>query len=103
MIAGGRHSAPDKEGSVILSSMQKKALFASLLGVSAGALAAGTAMVAPKHVVAAPPAAAQSVFPPTPQPPAPPSPPAYFVDPAVSATLAEWNSLRQSDNYPFSS
>ncbi len=39
MRAGGR-SAPDKEGGVILSSMQKKALWLSLLGVSAGAMAA---------------------------------------------------------------
>jgi soluble lytic murein transglycosylase len=94
---------PDKEGAVILSSMQKKALFLSLLGVSAGAVAAVGASVAPLHVAAVLPAAMQSVFTPAPSPPAPPPSPAYSIDPALGAALAEWNSLRQSDAYPFSS
>jgi soluble lytic murein transglycosylase len=83
--------------------MQKKALFLSLFGVSAGAVAAVGAGVTQLHVAAILPAAVQGVFTPAPPSPAPPSPPSYSIDPALGAALAEWNSLRQSDNYPFSS
>lgn len=95
---------PDKEGSVILSSMQKKALFLSLLGASAGAAAAVGAGMTTGHVVAVLPAAVQGVFTPPPATAAPaPVAPSYSVDPALGAALAEWNRLRQSDAYPFSS
>jgi soluble lytic murein transglycosylase len=104
MIPAGGRSGPDKEGSVILSSMHKKALFLGLLGVSAGAVAAVGAGMTTGHVAAVLPVAVQSVFAPAPPPPAPPpAAPSYSVDPALGAALAEWNRLRQSDSYPFSS
>src|SRR3954471_9574666 len=101
----GGCSVPDKEGFVILSSMQKNALFVGLLGVSAGDVAAVGAGMTTGHVAAVLPAAVQSVFTPAPQPTvqAQPVAPAYSVDPALSAALAEWSRLRQSDNYPFTS
>lgn len=83
--------------------MQKKALFVSLLGVSAGAMAAVGATVAPTHVGAVLPAAVQAVFTPSYQAPTPAPAPSYTVDPTIAPVLAEWNSLRQSDNYPFTS
>jgi soluble lytic murein transglycosylase len=83
--------------------MQKKALVLSLLGVSAGAMAATVAAVAPSRVAAVLPAAVQSVFTPAPQASAPPAALSYAVDPTVAPAIAEWNSLRQSDSYPFSS
>jgi soluble lytic murein transglycosylase len=105
MVAGEGRSVPDKEGAVILSSMQKKALLLSLFGVSVGAVAAAGAAVVPSHVAAILPGAVQAVFTPAPQPQLPPPPPtpSYSVDPGLAAALAEWNSLRQSDNYPFTS
>ncbi|MEA3003355.1 MAG: soluble lytic murein transglycosylase, partial [Sphingomonadales bacterium] len=83
--------------------MEKKALVLSLFGVSAGAVAAVGVGVGPSHVAAVLPVAVQSVFVPAAPPPVPPAPPAYAVDAGVAAALAEWNSLRQSDSYPFSS
>jgi soluble lytic murein transglycosylase len=101
MIPGKGRSVPDKEGAVILSSMQRKALFLSLFGASAGAVAAVGTM-GPSHVAAILPATVQGAFTPAP-PPAPPPAPSYSIDPSLASALAEWNSLRQSDNYPFSS
>jgi soluble lytic murein transglycosylase len=83
--------------------MEKKALLLSLFGMSAGAVAAVGVGVGPSHVAAVLPVAVQSVFVPAAPPPAPSPPPAYAVDAGVAAALAEWNSLRQSDSYPFSS
>jgi soluble lytic murein transglycosylase len=98
---------PDKEGAGILSSMQKKALALSLLALSATATGAAGMKVRVSHVAAALPVALQSAIysPPAPAPP-PPSPPApapVYMPPQVAAALAAWNSLRQSDNNPFSS
>jgi soluble lytic murein transglycosylase len=84
--------------------MQRKALILSLLGVSAGAVAAAGMTVEPAHVAQILPAALQGVIP-LPQPvapPAPPAPPAFAMSPVLSAALAQWNSLRQSDSNPFS-
>jgi soluble lytic murein transglycosylase len=84
--------------------MQRKAFVLSLLGVSAGAVAAAGLDVRPVHVARILPAALQGIVAQEPAaPPASPAPPAYYVSPAVSAALAQWNSLRQSDNNPFSS
>jgi soluble lytic murein transglycosylase len=83
--------------------MQKNALILGLLGVSAGAMAAVGATVAPTHVAAVLPAAVQAVFTPAPQAYVPTPAPSYSVDPTIAPVLAEWNSLRQSDSYPFSS
>ncbi|MBV8685189.1 MAG: transglycosylase SLT domain-containing protein [Alphaproteobacteria bacterium] len=74
----------------------------SLLGVSAGAVAAAGIHIPATHVARMLPAAVQSVVLPYAPPPAPPAPPAFNVPPAVSAALAQWNSLRQSDSNPFS-
>ncbi|HEX4737033.1 MAG TPA: lytic transglycosylase domain-containing protein [Allosphingosinicella sp.] len=75
----------------------------SLLGISAGAMAAVGAAVAPTHVATVLPAAVQAAFTPAPATPAPPPAQSYSVDPTIAPVLAEWNSLRQADNYPFSS
>ncbi|MFL6844728.1 MAG: lytic transglycosylase domain-containing protein [Allosphingosinicella sp.] len=71
--------------------------------MSVTAMAAG---VKPIHVVKILPAAIQSIALPVPTPPqAQPLPqPVYNpVPPAVAASLARWNSLRQTDSLPFSS
>jgi soluble lytic murein transglycosylase len=83
--------------------MQKKALLLSLLGISAGAMAAVAANIVPARVATLLPAAVQGAFNPTQPTYAPPPPPAYAVDPAIASAIAEWNSLRQSDSYPFTS
>jgi soluble lytic murein transglycosylase len=97
-------SAPDKEGSAILSSMQKKALLMSLLGASAaaiGAVASGVPAIKPAPVL---PAAVQSVATqPTFQPALPPAPVRPVVPSAIENAIARWNALRQSDNNSFSS
>lgn len=85
--------------------MQKKALALSLLSVSAVSVAGVVATVRPEHVAAVLPAAVQSAVMPAQAPPAyrPPQP-AYPAIPAhVSSAIARWNSLRQSDSFPFSS
>jgi len=88
--------------------MQKKALVLSLLvasTASAGAMVSGVVPV--KKAVRVLPAAMQSVM--APRLPAPivqtqppMRAPAYSVSPALSSAIARWNSLRQSDNQPFS-
>ncbi|HEX6375418.1 MAG TPA: lytic transglycosylase domain-containing protein, partial [Allosphingosinicella sp.] len=85
--------------------MQKKALILSLLGVSAMSAAAVAAGVRPVQVAKILPAAVQGTVAPVPPQAQPPRPaPAYSpVPPAVSANLARWNSLRQTDSLPFSS
>jgi soluble lytic murein transglycosylase len=84
--------------------MQKKALALSLLGVSAMSVAAVAAGVKPMHVARILPAAVQSVVAPVQPPPQPRPAPVYSPVPAaVSADLARWNSLRQTDSLPFSS
>jgi soluble lytic murein transglycosylase len=84
--------------------MQKKAFALSLLGVSAMSVAAVATGVRPAHVVQILPAAMQSAMAPVAMPSAPRPAPAYSpVPPAVSADLARWNSLRQTDSLPFSS
>ncbi|HEX8512445.1 MAG TPA: lytic transglycosylase domain-containing protein [Allosphingosinicella sp.] len=84
--------------------MQKKALALSLLGVSAVSVAAVATGVRPMHVAKILPAAVQSTAAPAPQPSVPRPEPAYSPVPAsVAADLARWNSLRQTDNLPFSS
>ncbi|MEA3064512.1 MAG: soluble lytic murein transglycosylase [Sphingomonadales bacterium] len=84
--------------------MQKKAFALSLLGVSAMSVAAVATGVRPMQVAKILPAAVQSAMAPL-APPAQPRPaPAYSPVPAaVSADLARWNSLRQTDSLPFSS
>jgi soluble lytic murein transglycosylase len=98
-------SVPDKERSAILSSMQKKALALGLLSVSASAMGAAGVTVRPLDFARILPAAVQSaVLPPSTQPiPAPPAPPPVYIPPALASALAQWNSLRQSDNNNFSS
>src|SRR3954464_3086399 len=98
-------SVPDKEGSAILSSMQKKALALGLLCVSAAATGAAGVAVRPLDFARILPAAVQSaVLPPSTQPiPPPPAPPPVYVPPALASALAQWNALRQSDNNSFSS
>jgi soluble lytic murein transglycosylase len=93
-------SGSDKEGAASLSSMHKRAGFILLLGASVGALAAGTMGTielkkAPMPVRAASvaPLAAAVQLTTTPPP----------VNAAVASSIARWNSLRQSDNLPFSS
>jgi soluble lytic murein transglycosylase len=84
--------------------MQKKAFALSLLSVSAMSVAAVATGVRPAHVAQILPAAMQSAMAPVAMPPAPRPAPAYSpVPPAVSADLARWNSLRQTDSLPFSS
>ncbi|HEX2764201.1 MAG TPA: lytic transglycosylase domain-containing protein [Allosphingosinicella sp.] len=76
----------------------------SLLGVSAASVAGVVSTVRPEHVAAVLPAAVQSAVMPAPPRPAYAPPPAYPSIPAqVSSALARWNSLRQSDSFPFSS
>ncbi len=83
--------------------MHRKAIVLGLLGVSAGSLAAVATGVAPNHLVRALPVAVQSaVYYAPPPPPAPPPAPSYSISPSLSSALASWNSLRQSDSYPFS-
>jgi peptidoglycan lytic transglycosylase len=82
--------------------MQKKALALSLLGVSAMSMAA--AGIRPSHVAQILPASVQAAVAPAPPQPQPPPPSSYSpVPPAVSADLARWSSLRQTDSLPFSS
>ncbi|HEX8262158.1 MAG TPA: lytic transglycosylase domain-containing protein, partial [Allosphingosinicella sp.] len=84
--------------------MQKKALFLSLLGVSAVSAAAVATGVRPVHVARMLPAAVQGAMTPLPPPAQPRPAPAYApVQSAVAADLARWNSLRQTDSLPFSS
>jgi soluble lytic murein transglycosylase len=80
--------------------MGKKLALPALLAASAIGLAAAAA--SSNHVAAILPAAMQSAFTPAPQP-APAPPPSYMPDPSVAAAIAQWNMLRQSDSYPFSS
>lgn len=84
--------------------MHRKAIAIGLLGVSAGSLAAVATNVVPSHIAKVLPVAVQSAtqFAPPP-PPVPAYPPAYRISPSLSSALASWNSLRQSDSYPFSS
>jgi soluble lytic murein transglycosylase len=100
----GRRSEPDKEGFAILSSMHRKLLTVGLAAISAGSLAAVTVGVHPLKVVTVLPVAMQAIVAPTALPSlsiAPPAP-AYGVSPAVAASLAQWNALRQSDSDSFS-
>jgi soluble lytic murein transglycosylase len=86
--------------------MQKKALLLSLLGASAASVAAVATGVAPPRLSPSLPASAQSVSAPMPALPQASSPSSsdYSAVPAgVSSAIARWNSLRQSDNLPFSS
>jgi len=100
---GDGRSVPDKEAFAILSSMQKKALILSVFGVSVGAIAAAGMDLKPARIVKLIPAAAQGVVLPEPPSavPAAVAPP-YNVSPSVSAALATWKALRQSDNNAFS-
>jgi soluble lytic murein transglycosylase len=101
--AGDGRSVPDKEAVAILSSMQKKALILSVFGVSVGAIAAAGMDLKPGQIAKLLPVAAQGVVLPEPPAyvPAAVAPP-YNVSPAVSAALATWKALRQTDNNSFS-
>ena len=86
--------------------MHRNAIAIGLLGVSAGSLAAVATRVTPIELVRVLPVAvqaAQSAAQFAPPPAAPPRAPVYSVSPSLSSALASWNSLRQSDSYPFSS
>ncbi|HYE27231.1 MAG TPA: lytic transglycosylase domain-containing protein [Allosphingosinicella sp.] len=75
----------------------------SLLGVSATSVAAVAAGVRPIQVTRILPAAIQGAVDQAPVPPAPRAAPVYSPVPAaVSADLARWNSLRQTDSLSFS-
>jgi peptidoglycan lytic transglycosylase len=82
----------------MLSSMHRNVLTLGLLTVSATAIAAGGGAARVGQIL---PAAMQSGAQPA-SVPLRPYAPAYSVSPALGASLARWNSLRQSDNYPFS-
>jgi soluble lytic murein transglycosylase len=83
--------------------VQNKMVMAVLTGASATALAAAGG--GSGRIASILPVSVQSAFTPAPVVPPPPLPvpPAYRIDPAVAASLAQWNLLRQSDSYPFSS
>jgi soluble lytic murein transglycosylase len=87
--------------------MHRKAPAFLLLGASALSFAAAAAGIAPPRIAPLLPAALQTVSQPiptyAPPTPAPPPAPYYSVSPALSSSLARWNSLRQSDAFPFSS
>jgi len=83
--------------------VHKKALTLGLLGASAASVAAVTAGVGPASVVQVLPVAVQAAVEPVLSPPPRPQPAYYSMSPALSTALARWNSLRQSDNLPFSS
>ena len=86
--------------------MQKKVLMMSLLGASAGSLAAVATTVPPVNPMRGLPVAVQSTAtPPVFRPALPPAPrPSLpMVSSGIETSLARWNSLRQSDNNPFSS
>src|SRR5688572_14152528 len=104
-MAREARSGPDKEGAVIKSSMHRKASAFLLLGASALSFGAAAAGVAPPRIGPVLPAAIQTAVRPVPVPVPPAPPPASFhsVSPALSGSLARWNSLRQSDAHPFSS
>ena len=84
-------------------SHRRLALAVGLLGASAGALAAATAGLGSARIAHILPAALQTVSQPAPVAVPPPPAPSYFAPPALSGSLARWNSLRQSDSNPFSS
>jgi soluble lytic murein transglycosylase len=73
----------------------------ALIGVSLATVAAAAAQNTPQ-VVSLLPAALQAPVVVQRPVPAPPSP-VYSVSPVLRDSLARWNSLRQSDSYPFSS
>ena len=82
--------------------MQKKAFMLSLLGVSAASVAAVATADRTVGVSAVLPGGVQAASQPVPAPPQ--AAPAYVrVSPAISSALAQWNSLRQSDGFTFSS
>ena len=90
-------SASDKEGGVILSSMHKRASLFLFLGVSAAAIAGSS--VGTLQIRKAPPVTTSKLS-------AVPVAAIVQTSPATSAIatdVARWNSLRQSDNLPFSS
>ena len=102
------HSGTDKDGRPRLSSMQKKTILLAFLGVSVAAVAttappASVTRLSPAEVhaemtmsAAASTAAVQTV--PHYRPPAP----SYVSTGNAAASVAQWRSLRQADNYPFS-
>jgi soluble lytic murein transglycosylase len=84
--------------------MQKKALALSLLGVSAASVAGVVSTARPERIAAVLPAAMQGPVAYPARPDYTPSQAAYSPVPAqVSSAIARWNSLRQSDSFPFSS
>jgi soluble lytic murein transglycosylase len=88
----------------MMSSMQRKALFPALLGVSAvavGATLSPDTSIRNEQPIAS--TAASPVLPPvaTPRPMSVPMP--TPVSSEVSSALARWSSLRQTDGLPFSS
>jgi soluble lytic murein transglycosylase len=88
----------------MMSSMQRKALFPALLGVSAvavGATLSPDTSIRNEQPIAS--TAASPVLPPvaTPRPMSVPMPTPVSSD--VSSALARWSSLRQTDGLPFSS
>jgi len=84
--------------------MHRKLLVAGLAGISAASLAAVTVKIHPIKLPAVLPAAMQAVGAGTGSPnlPIAPAAPAYGVSPALAASLAQWNALRQSDSNSFS-
>jgi len=83
--------------------MQKKVLLLSLLGASAGSMAAVATGIAPIKAVKLVPVAVQAPAIAQPAPAAYQAPrPSFSVSPALSSALARWSSLRQSDSQPFS-
>ena len=91
----GGYSGSDKEGDVILSSMHKRAGLLILLGASAAAVAGSS--VGPLRVKAPEPARQASLLPVAAAVQAP------IPSASIASSVARWNSLRQSDNHPFSS
>src|SRR3989337_2493787 len=81
--------------------MHRKVSFA-LLGVSLATVAAAAARNAPEAVSLLPAAFQAPVVTARPGPLPAPSP-VYSVSPVLRSSLERWNSLRQSDSYPFSS
>ncbi len=90
----------------MMSSMQRKALFPALLGVSAvavGATLSPDTAVRNEQPIATSSGATTPALPPIATPRTMSVPMPAPVSPEISSALARWNSLRQTDGLPFSS
>jgi soluble lytic murein transglycosylase len=81
--------------------MHNKALLVLLASVSVASVAAASDPLH-RNIARVLPVAMQGAFQPAPLPVPTPPPPSYSVSPSLLAALAQWNSLRQTDNLPFS-